>query len=208
MGWVKWGLALALASSVTFGTATAWAHCDTLDGPVVADARKALSTGDVQPVLKWVGASEEAEIRAAFKDTVAVRAQSAAARDLADRYFFETLVRVHRAGEGAPYTGLKPAGTPVEAGIRAADEAIEKGGGDAVAREIAAAVEQGIRTRYARASEAKKHAADSVSAGREYVAAYVEYIHFVEGIHQAVSGAGHHGAEAEHAAPKPAAHGH
>jgi hypothetical protein len=43
-----------------------------------------------------------------FTKTLAVRKQSKEAKELADMYFFETLVRIHCAGEGAPYTGLKP----------------------------------------------------------------------------------------------------
>ena len=36
---------------------------------------------------------------------------------------------------------------------------------------------------------------ESVDAGREYVEAYVEYVHYVEGLHNAVAGKGghHHG---------------
>ena len=85
----------------------AWAHCDSLDGPVILEAKEALYRGDVAPVLKWVRPVDEGEITSAFLRTLAVRAQGDAARELADLYFFETLVRVHRAGEGAPYTGLK-----------------------------------------------------------------------------------------------------
>jgi len=86
------------------------AHCDTLNGPVVTAARVALQRGDVTSVLKWVKSTEEREVRDAFRRTMAVRGASAEARDLADLYFFETLVRLHRQGEGEPYTGLKPAG--------------------------------------------------------------------------------------------------
>jgi hypothetical protein len=85
------------------------AHCDTLSGPVVLTAKAALEKGDVTPVLKWVKKEDEKEIREAFARTLAVRKQSTDARELADTYFFETLVRIHRAGEGAPYTGLKAA---------------------------------------------------------------------------------------------------
>lgn len=86
----------------------AFAHCDTLDGPVVQAARIALEKGDVRALVKWVQADDEKEIRVAFQKTLAVRAKGAEAKELADMYFFETLVRIHRAGEGAPYTGLKP----------------------------------------------------------------------------------------------------
>jgi len=44
--------------------------------------------------------------------------------------------------------------------------------------------------------EARKHADESVEAGRKYVAAYVEYIHYVEGIRGAVMGQGGQHAEA------------
>src|SRR5210317_1037120 len=106
-----------------------FAHCDTLDGPVVQTARIALEKGDVTPLLKWVHADDEKEIRVAFQKTLAVRAKGAEAKELADMYFFETLVRIHRAGEGAPYTGLKP-GEAVDPAVALADKALESGSVD------------------------------------------------------------------------------
>jgi hypothetical protein len=94
---------IAAVAALSWGTA-AQAHCDTLDGPVVGEARKALDTGNVNLVLGWVQKKDESEIRTAFQKVSAVRKTGGAAKDLADTYFFETLVRVHRAGEGAPYT--------------------------------------------------------------------------------------------------------
>lgn len=179
----------------------ALAHCDALDGPVVVEARTALDKGDVTPVLKWVGEAEEAEVRTAFAQTLQVRQLDPAARELADRYFFETLVRIHRAGEGAPYTGLKPAGT-VTPVVALADQALAQGDIDPLARKISSHTEAGIRERFRHALETRKHAGESVSAGREAVAAYVTYVHYVEGIAQAVHAAPHHGAAA------PAAHQH
>ena len=178
-------LALALPTAVL-------AHCDTLDGPVVADARVALDKADITPVLKWVKAADEPELRAAFARAQTVRKLDAAARELADSYFFETLVRIHRTGEGAPYTGLKPAGA-VEPVIVKADQALEKGSVDDLAKAIASHAEAGIRERFQHALEAKPHAHESVAAGREYVAAYVTYVHYVEGVVQAVHTAAHHG---------------
>jgi len=170
----------------------ALAHCDALDGPVIVDARTALAAADVTPVLKWIAADDEAEIRAAFAQTQQVRRLDPAAQELADRYFFETLVRVHRASEGAPYTGLKPAGT-VAPVVAMADRALEQGSVDDLAKKIAAHTEAGIRERFSHALETRKHADDSVAAGREAVAAYVTYVHYVEGIAQAVHAAPHHG---------------
>jgi hypothetical protein len=170
----------------------ALAHCDALDGPVIVEARQALEKGDVTPVLKWVGAADETEIRAAFAQTLQVRQLDPAARELADRYFFETLVRVHRAGEGAPYTGLKPAGT-VTPVVAMADRALDEGKVDNLAGKVAAHTEAGIRERFRHALETRKHAGDSVAAGREAVAAYVTYVHYVEGIANAVHAEAHHG---------------
>jgi hypothetical protein len=162
------------------------AHCDSLAGPVVQDARLALDRSDPTPVLKWVDRQHEAEIRAAFDRTLEVRAQGAAAQELADRFFFETLVRIHRAGEGEAFTGLKPA-SAVDPGIAAADEALRAGSAKELAGRLSAAVEAGVSERLALALQRKEHATDSVEAGREYVAAYVDYIHFVESLERLVS---------------------
>ncbi len=161
----------------------ALAHCDSLDGPVVRDARAALEKRDPTPVLKWVTAENESEIRDAFAKTLAVRNLGNDARLLADRYFFETLVRVHRAGEGEPFTGLKPAGR-IDPGISAADASLEAGSAERLAKQLAQAIEADISKRFDVALERKKHSGESVAAGRAYVAAYVEYVHFVEGVHR------------------------
>ena len=168
------------------------AHCDTLDGPVVTTAKAALEKGEVTPVLKWVTKENEKEIREQFNKTLTVRKQGKEARELADTYFFETLVRIHRAGEGAPYTGLKAAGT-VEPSVAAADKALESGSVDSLVTMINDAAAKGMRERFERAKEAKKHADHGVEYGRKFVAAYVEFTHYVERLHM----------DAE----RPAAHG-
>ena len=114
----------------------AWAHCDTTQGPVVADARIALDRGDITPVLKWLKPDSETEVRAAFQHALEVRALSPEAQHLADRYFFETLVRVHRAGEGAPYTGLKDVAP--EAIIQASDKALASASVDELVQTVTA----------------------------------------------------------------------
>ena len=168
-----------------------FAHCDSLSGPVIADARTALEKKDVTPLLKWVRAEDEAQIRAAFERTLAVRQLSPEAKDLADMYFFETVVRVHRAGEGAPYTGLKPAGS-IEPVIMEADQALDSGSVDKLAKAIGEHTAQGLRERFAHALAAKAHAGESAEAGREYVEAYVNYVHYVEAVASVVHGEGHH----------------
>ena len=181
----------------------AWGHCDTLDGPVVVDAKAALARGEVAPVLKWIPASGEHEVREAFAKTMAVRGKGKEAQDLADTWFFETLVRVHRASEGAPYTGLKAAGAEEET-IVAADKALASGKVDGLVKLVVDAVEHGIRHRFEETAQKKKHAEHDVEHGRAYVAAYVEFIHYGERIFQdAVHPPSHH---AEGAAPAEHAH--
>jgi len=177
-----------------------------MNGPVVTEAKAALEKGDVTPVLKWVSKDNEEEIRTAFKKTLTVRSKSIEAKELADMYFFETLVRLHRAGEGAPYTGLKA--VPVEPIIAAADKALEAGRSDELTKAVTGHVAAGIRERFEKAVEKKKHANDSVQAGREYVEAYVQYTHYVEGLHQAVVGGGDHHGETPAAPAAEGGHAH
>lgn len=133
---------------------TASAHCDTMDGPVVVDARVALEKGDITPVLRWIHADAEAELRAAFDLALRVRGLNKDARDLADRSFFETLVRVHRAGEGAPYTGVKPAGTELPHFVVAADKALAgEIPPDTLVKHLSKVIAEGIEIRYAKAAE-------------------------------------------------------
>lgn len=174
----------------------AMAHCDSMDGPVVKDAQRAIVDENLEPVLKWVRAEDEEEIRNAFEMTLAVRNESETARTVADRYFFETLVRVHRASEGEGFTGLKPAGS-VDPGIAAADRALTEGNVDRLADELADAVRNGVKERFAEAYEKRQSAEESVAQGRDYVQAYVQFTHFAEGLHNLTAeGASHKHREA------------
>lgn len=182
-----------LAFGLTLITPThALAHCDGLDGPVVKAAQTALATRNPALVLIWVQADDEAEIRTAFEQTLVVRALSPEAKELADRFFFETLVRVHRAGEGAPYTGLKPAGRDLGPAIPAADRALDEGSVEPVLRLLTKTMEERLREHFTEAALAKEFKAGDVAAGRAYVKAYVEFIHYVERLYEA-SATGAHG---------------
>jgi hypothetical protein len=167
------------------------AHCDTLDGPVVETARQALASGDVTPLLKWVSIKDEQLIRTAFQNTMEVRKLGGKAQELADMYFFETLVRIHREGEGAPYTGLK-AGSEIDPAVALADKALETGSVDKLTNVLTDAAAKGIRERFNRTLQTKKHADESVSAGREFVEAYVAFTHYVENLHDSVKGGTEH----------------
>lgn len=161
------------------------AHCDGLDGPVVKAAQKALETGNVDLVLIWVQKKDEGELKKAFQKTFAVRKLNPQAKELADMYLFETLVRIHRAGEGAPYTGLKPAGRDLGAAIPAADKAIETGSAKYLTNILTEATQNGVADRFKEVAAKRKFKSDDVEAGRQYVKGYVEFLHYVERIYEA-----------------------
>jgi len=178
---------LSVLAAATLGVQIALAHCDGLDGPIVAAAKNALQTGNVNLVLIWVQQRDEPEIRAAFQQTLIVRKQSPEAQTLADRAFFDTLVRVHRAGEGAPYTGLKPAGRDLGPAIPAADKALETGEVGPLQDVLAEAVRHGLHEHFEALRALKQYDPNDVAAGRRYVQAYVEYVHYVERLHEAAT---------------------
>jgi hypothetical protein len=112
---------------------------------------------------------------------------------MADLWFFETLVRVHRAGEGAPYTGLKPAGWKAPTLITAGDESLVDGRSDALAARVSEHVARELRERHARAFALKDFAPSDVAAGRRYVEAYVAYMHYLEALYGLLHGGEVHG---------------
>lgn len=144
-------------------------HCDSLDGPVVSAARQALAKGDVDQILPYVHSLGEAEVRDAFDLALKARSLGGEAREVADRWFFETAVRVHRAGEGAPFTGLKPAGLDVGAVIPAAERALETGAASELTDVLCDAVRHQVEHRHARAMALKQHASGGVADARAYV---------------------------------------
>lgn len=165
----------------------AYAHCDGLDGPVVTAAQEALAAGDVNLVLIWVQGSDEVEIRRAFERTMEVRKLGPQAQELADTYFFETLVRTHRAGEGAPFAGLEPAGRDLGPAIPAADRALRSGDLTPLNDLLVDRMRSGLADRFKVAMAARKFATQDLEAGREYVERYVTFIHYVEGMYEAAT---------------------
>jgi hypothetical protein len=181
---LKWIIA-ALIGVVLMNPVTAQGHCDGMDGPVVKAARKALETGNVDLVLIWVQKNNEPEVVSAFQRTISVRKLSIEARELADMYFFETVVRIHRAGEGEPYTGLKPAGRDLGPAIPAADMAVDAGSIEPLGQLLSSLIAAGIREQYSHVANLKEFNQNDVEAGRQYVRAYVLFIHYVERLYEA-----------------------
>lgn len=180
-----------LFAGVFFTVNNVWAHCDTMRGPVVADAKEALISKDVTIILKWVSADNEAVIREAFNHTLQVRNLGEEAKLLADTYFFETLVRIHREGEGAPYTGLKP-GSDIDPAVVLADKAIETKSVDKLTKVLTGALEKSLREKFNHVIETSMQVNKDVASGREFVEAYVQFTHFAEGIHGLIQGGAQH----------------
>ncbi len=182
-----------MALIVILAASPAFSHCDSEDGPIIPLIKTALENGNIKPLLKWVTADEEADIKELFGRVRAVRTQSEEAKGIADQLFIETFIRVHRASEGAPYTGIKKAGTmpPIFTKL---DQTLESGSVDALADKVADSVRENIVKHFNRAMDLKKQQNKSVEDGRKFVKAYVAYMHFVEGIHNylASGSQGHH----------------
>lgn len=162
----------------------ALAHCDTMDGPVVKAAQAALKTRNVNLVLIWVPKKDEAAVKQAFRQTLVVRSLNRAARELADRYFFETVVRIHRADEGEPYTGLKPKGTDLGPVIPVADKAIDSGSVEPLLKLFPGNSRAEIQHRFRDAIAKKNFNKDDVEAGRKYVGAYVSFLQYLEHLYE------------------------
>lgn len=192
--------AFAMVFAVTAGiiifSGSVFAHCDTMNGPVITAAQKALESGNVNLVLIWVGPKSENQIREAFKKAQKDRKAGAEEAKKADMVFYETLVKNHREGEGVEYTGIKDA-AEVEPGIAAADKAVESGSIEELEAHAIEAVKNGLKNKFREVEENKKYGKNDVKAGRKYVAAYVEFIHYVEGLLAAAEKGGHHEKKAE-----------
>ncbi|SFU51682.1 DUF6448 family protein [Halomonas korlensis] len=181
-------LIIATTSALAMSLATpAFAHCDAMDGPVITEAQTALSSGDITPLLKWVPATDGAALTSAFDKTLEVRKLGDDAQELADQQFFATLVEIHRAYEGAPFTGVKPAGE-IDPAIQAADTALEEGEIDAFLARVVDKFEREARSAFEATLAAKQQAGESPDQGREYVEHYVHYVHYLEDVHNVIAG--------------------
>lgn len=188
----KFAMMLLFASFIFIFTKTASAHCDSYDGPVIKDAEMALETNNVNLVLKWVTKEQEKEITTLFRKTFELRNGDKEVYEIVEKHFFETLVRLHRETEGAPYTGLKPAGTTKQI-IQMTDKALKENNVDDFLLKLNNHIDKVVREKYEKVSKLDKVKDNSVEAGREFVAAYVDYTHTVEAIHDIIEhGGGKH----------------
>lgn len=174
------------------GSLPAFAHCDSYDGPTVKDALKALETNNVNLVLKWIDKKQEGEITSLFKKTYSLRNGDKEVYAIVEKHFLETLVRLHRKTEGAPFTGLKPAGSTKKI-VQLSDNALKNEDIDGLLEKLNSHIGTSLRKKYEKVVALDKVKDQSVEKGREYVAAYVDYTHSIEALHDILEhGGGHH----------------
>ncbi|MEF8788106.1 MAG: DUF6448 family protein [Planctomycetota bacterium] len=188
--------ALAVVVGVVLAGRPARAHCDRVNGPVAKDARKALDEGDFEEIAIWVGEEQEKELKKRFQQCLDVYEKGGESRELAERYFMETAVRLHRAAEGMPYTSLKPA-QPVPEDIAAAEKALKTGDVEPVTDLLAEEMEKNVEKWFKKARDARKDREESVEEGREWTDAYVRYVIYVHGLYKAIQAGPKHGVGGE-----------
>lgn len=174
------------------------AHCDTMDGPTAIDGKKALETKNINYALKWISPDYEEELLKIFELSIKVRSLSPEAQELADRYFLENLVRIHRAGEGAPFEGLKPSGIPIDEKVAAADKSIEIGNLSPLEGLVSHEEMHELEERFKKVVSLKDYDVNDVEAGRAYIEAYVSFFKFAEGEEHDHGHSSEHGHDTAH----------
>jgi len=193
-GKVIYVLLILAIIGVSIFVANVYAHCDTMSGPVAIAAGKALESGDIKLVQIWVGQSQEKELKERFRECLSVRKMGGQAKELADKYFIETVIRLHRQAEGMPFTGVKPA-QPLPPDVAAAEKALETGDIKIVTDLLNEEIKSGVQKWFDQAMQAKKHKNESIESGREWVDAYVKYVVYVHGLALQINAGPQHGVE-------------
>lgn len=185
-----WVLSLMMFFSI-IAVQPAEAHCDSYDGPVLKDAARALESNNVELIKKWISAEDEGQVVALFHKTYSLKNEDPEVYEIVKTHFYETFVRLHRQMEGASYTGLKPAGTTSQI-IVMSDKALENGDIDQLLNALSNHVNSVLKEKYEKVAALEKVKNDSPASGRQFVAAYVDYTHSIEAVHDIVDrGAAH-----------------
>ncbi|HHX12139.1 MAG TPA: LysM domain-containing protein [Clostridiales bacterium] len=187
------GMVIIAVIILTLMPKKASAHCDTMDGPAVKDGQEALETGNINYAYKWIFPEYEEELKEIYDKSVKIRKLGEDAKEVADRWFLENFVRIHRAGEGASYDGLKPSGTEVEAVVVAADKAIDTGDMSPLKGLVTDEEYYALEEKFNKAMALKGFDINDVKASREYVEAYVTFFKMAEGEEHEHHGHGHEG---------------
>ena len=156
---------------------------DSMDGPVVKAAENALDMDDLKYVLPYVSAEDEDELKNAFEKTLMVRELSGEAAELADYWFFETAVRLHRKEDKKPYTGLKSAGGDWGPIIPKVDLAIETENINELLNFLMNLIKDDIKSRFEDVLSKKEYSNDNLEDARDFINTREEFIDFTTKIY-------------------------
>jgi len=184
----RWFRFWVILGALFFSANALFAYCEVLEEPLVRDARKALDQHTVGLVFKWVKRDREPEITAAFDRAVKERGANPSTQAATDEIFFETLGRVHCEGEGFPFLGMNPSKPRVYPVRQAIDRALSTDEVDDLTRMMTGEVSKGIRERFDKVRQLESGQQDNVDVARQYVEAYVDYVNYIEKIHQDAMG--------------------
>lgn len=173
-------------------SANVWGHCNRENGPVAKDARKALEKEDFQKIAIWVSKGQADELRTKYKECLNVYEKGGKSRKLAESYFVETAIRLHRKSEGMAFTGVKPA-SPLPPDIAKAEKALKTGELNPLIDFLSQELKQKTQKWFRNAMQAKKHKNENLGKGREWVDAYVKYVIYVHGLYQTIQAGPKHG---------------
>lgn len=182
----------AILMAMSLFNTKSYAHCDRKNGPVAVAAKEALKTEDFSKVVIWVGEEQEEELKKKFNESLSVYQKDGDSKELAKEYFMETAVRLHRAAEGMPFTGLKPA-QPAAKDIKVAEKALKTGNLDPVMDMFSNKLENKTQKWFQKALKAKKNKDNSVKAGREWTDMYVKYIVYLHKLYVKIEQGPPHG---------------
>ncbi|MFX1470697.1 MAG: DUF6448 family protein [Promethearchaeota archaeon] len=164
-----------------------------MDGPVVMAAKNALSQKNINLILPWVPEEAEEELEVMFKRTLTIREKGEESAELADHWFFENTVRLHRMGEGKGFTGLKPAGLDWGPIVPKADKAIENEDPNEVIDFIKKTIEDKLREKFQKIIDQKNYDKNDVKKARKYVHAMLDFTLFSNHLYKFIIAGKSHG---------------
>lgn len=157
-------------------------NCDSMGGPVVKAAEMALEMENVNHILPYVNEDDENEIKSAFEKASFVRELNADAADLADYWFFETVVRLHLKGKNEPFHGLKSSKDDMSPIMRKAKMAMDEEDLTDLFEFLSAKLETEMRKRFMEVLNSKDCDFNEVDEAREYVNSVIEFVSYVDDV--------------------------
>lgn len=167
-------------SVILFSQNQTFAHCDTMDWPVILSAKKSLETKNPNYFLIWVQKKDEPIILEEFNKTLSLRQTNPENLESIDKNFFESLVKIHREWEWAEYTWLKPAGSITNPVVILWDKSFETKNSSELEEYFSKNITNQIKNRFQEVIEKQNYALDDIEAWREYIAEYITFLHWAE----------------------------